>query len=121
MDFDGTDDYSCLADPGTTNLPTGAITYGAWIYPDSVTGNHTIIEWGERSGTVAGSRFSTTGDELVFTTFSKADYITTTFTIVTGEWQYVSAAWNGTTSTTFYHYRLYFSSLSCTSLLYRNA
>ena len=117
IDCDGTDDYFELAT--SSGLPTGApVSVGLWIYPDSVTGQHKIIAHGERSGTAKGWSFGTSGDELLFTTHGVKDYLTTSLTIVTGEWQFIGAYLDTAHDVAFYHYRPSTNTLATASVLH---
>jgi len=100
--FDGVNDY--IAKENTnTNFPTGTFTLTAWIKPTTIVG--TILSWGERSGTHTGFKFSLGNtDELRFTTFAVKDYDTTTFHLVTGEYQFVAVVFDSSYDATFYHY-----------------
>lgn len=117
VDCDGTDDY--FEDATTTGLPTGApVSVGFWFKPDSVTGTRKIIAHGERTGTAKGWSFGTSGDEAFFTTHGVKDYITTSFTIVTGEWQFLGAYLDTAHDVYFYHWRPSTGTLSTASVLH---
>ena len=110
-DFDGSDDYACNANPSNASMPTGAPLFAsAWVFPDTISGsvNNRVISYGERDGTDTGFAFGLLGegtDELRLTTLNVKDYNTTTFTVVTGEWQFIAASMDASFDITFYHYR----------------
>lgn len=103
INFDGADDFFAKQNTNT-GFPTGTWTILAWIYPSIIDG--TIFDWGERYGTATGFRFrlNSSGSELQATTWGIKDYITTTFTIVTTEFQFVAAVFDSSFDVTFYHY-----------------
>jgi len=103
IDFDGSDDYVCKENP-TALLSNDPMTVTAWIYPDSATGIHRICGHIETTGVDTGWSFGTNDDELRFTTHSVKDYNTTTFTVVSEEWQFIAASMQADHDVIFYHY-----------------
>src|SRR3990167_2745594 len=111
VDFDGTDDSFCLDNPSSSGLPTQhPLSITAWIYPDVITvGN--IFAFGERNtdvdGVSTGYRLTLlTANEVRYTSLGVKDYSSTTFTTVTGEWQFVAVSIDSGDDATLYHYRL---------------
>lgn len=101
-DFSGTTQYMNLGNQPEVD-PAHGITGWAWIHPDSVTGSRGIFLHG-RSG-VSGWGFYTSNDEVAFVKNGVVAIATTTFTLVTGEWQFIAVEENSS-GVNFYHYRV---------------
>lgn len=108
-DWDGTDDYVTIADPGTGSVfdVTSKITLAAWIYPDSLSGSAEIINK-KADGTASGYRLRRNTSTI---SFAFSDGVTTQFTVTSGSvltastWQHVAATYDGSTVRLFHNGR----------------
>ena len=104
-DFDGTTgriDFG--ADTAMLKTLDEVMTIAAWVYPDSVTGVHTVLacnDWSANSG-LKGYQFGTSGDELTYVKLGNATLTTTTITTTTGAWQFIACAMT-VSNNDFYH------------------
>ncbi len=107
LNLDGTNDCIEVTDPGTNSVldfgSTDPITISAWIKPDSVTDNHTIITKGRTDGGNDETNYSlrTNGTNLEFYWCTAAtpgagctglwvSYTTSTNPLSIGNWQHVA-------------------------------
>lgn len=98
-DFDGSGNITFQA---PLNLGANGYTIQAWIKPTLASlQNPTRIVASGRGGD--GYGFGTTsGGDLIFTTFSVADYVTTTVTLLPNQWQYVGVVLDAGNDAHFY-------------------
>ncbi len=87
--------------PAPLNLSTG-LTIEAWINPTLTSLQNTSRVVASGNG-LNGYGFGTTaGGELIFTSFSVQDYVTTTLTLLPNQWYYVGVVLDASNDANFY-------------------
>ena len=98
LEFDGVNSYALIANSPSLEI-TEQITFEAWIKPDNLTDKHSIIckDYGT---SWRGYELWTNGTELEFrinpTPSSRAMRSSTGMGLVTGDWQHITATFDGT-------------------------
>jgi len=97
-DFNGVDDEVYLGHPTNLNNIVKNFTVMAWIKPDDLSGIGRIFA---RNPPGEGWGFGKSGAKLLFTTWSRKDFVSTDSVLVTGKWQHVSVTFKENTPSSY--------------------
>ncbi len=99
--FDGSDDYVQIPSNSTIGNLTSSLTVSGWIRLNSVSGTQRIFG-SYRGASHDGFAFGTNGTNLIFTSYSIKDYISSGITLTANRWYYITAVLDSNYDVTFY-------------------